>query len=90
MGPMTKLLTTHLARLAAAYAGHKNLKLSTLGIFAVNDAEFFTRAERGVLRTTGYDKALAWFEAHWPKDLAWPAGVPRASAVWAATKGRGG
>lgn len=81
MGPMTKTLTGHMAALSAAYAAHKVLELSSLGVYAVNDAEFFARAARGMMRTGTYDKAMAWFDAHWPVDLAWPAGVPRPSTT---------
>lgn len=31
----------------------------------------------GDLLTGIYERAMAWFSAHWPEDAAWPDDVPR-------------
>jgi len=41
---------------------------STLDRLALNESDV----------TTGtYERAMAWFSAHWPEDAAWPDDVPR-------------
>lgn len=78
MGPETTRLTSALLALGRAYAEHKKLKLTTVGMYAVNDSQLFSNVERGILRTTTYDRAMEFFDAMWPKaGLPWPASVPR-------------
>jgi len=36
------------------------------------------------LNTRSYEKAMAWFSANWPADLAWPEGIERPAADEAA------
>ncbi|MBD3787214.1 MAG: hypothetical protein IE922_09625 [Sphingomonadales bacterium] len=72
---------TQLTNLANAYAAHRGLKLSTLGVYAVNDGKFFGRLAEGFdCRTKTAAKVAAWFAANWPSDLEWPRDIPRPAA----------
>lgn len=43
-----------------------------------NQGAFFKRLEAGASCTVEtYEKVMAWFSAHWPKDRAWPREIER-------------
>lgn len=66
--------------LAKSYGEHRSLKLSSLGVYTVNDGKFLVRLENGGDATTRMlHKALTWFDENWPQDLEWPYGVERPS-----------
>ena len=70
--------TGQIIELAEAYAAHRGLKLSTLGVYIVNDGKFFERLRRGsscTLKTA--ERAVSWFHENWADDLAWPQHIPR-------------
>ncbi|RJE87105.1 hypothetical protein [Paracoccus onubensis] len=67
-----------LLQLATAFAGHRNLSLNTVAVYAANDGKFFMRIDAGggcTLRTAR--KILSWFSDNWPSDLEWPRSIPR-------------
>lgn len=64
--------------LAERYAAHRNLKLSSVGVYCANDGGFILRLKEGgdsgsriLLRTA------QWFSDHWACDLEWPEGINR-------------
>lgn len=68
----------HLTILAEAYSAHRGLKLSTVGVYAVNDGKFFDRIKAGggcTIRTA--EKVMSWFGDVYPADLEWPREIPR-------------
>lgn len=72
--------TQGLLQLAKLLSEHRKLKLSTLGVYSVNDGTFFARIGAGstcTLRTAA--KVCGWFDANWPADLEWPKAIPRPS-----------
>ncbi len=65
-------------QVANAYATHTGRKLSTVGVYIVNDGKFLERLATGkscTLRTA--DRVMAWFSDNWPADLEWPRDIPR-------------
>lgn len=34
-------------------------------------------AKGGDLNTRNFERAMAWFSAHWPEGADWPEGIPR-------------
>ncbi|MGK8234011.1 hypothetical protein ACLGGT_07485 [Roseovarius sp. MS2] len=67
--------------LASSYSSHTGLKVSTLGVYAVNDGKFFLRLIGGYdCRTKTAQKVAEWFSDNWPTDLEWPRDIPRPSA----------
>lgn len=65
-------------QVANAYATHTGRKLSTVGVYLVNDGKFLDRLAKGhscTLRTA--DRVMSWFSDNWPADLAWPRDIPR-------------
>lgn len=68
-------------RIADVYAGHLGLKLSTLGIYVMNDGKFFVRiAGGGDCRSGTVKRVLQWFADRWPADLEWPRDIARPGA----------
>lgn len=68
----------HLVALADAYSAHSDLKLTTIGVYAVNDGKFFERLKAGggcTIKTA--NNVLNWFNIIYPADLEWPADIPR-------------
>ena len=65
-------------KLARAFAGHTDLKLSTIANYAVNDGKLFKRFSEGrscTLKTA--TRMVDWLNQRWPADLEWPADIPR-------------
>lgn len=64
--------------LAETYAAHRNLKLSTVGVYCANYGGFIPRLQKGgdassrILRRTAQ-----WFSDNWDADLAWPENIER-------------
>lgn len=70
--------TKFIITLAEAYAGHLNLKLSSVSTYAVNDGKRLDHIKAGggcTMKTAG--RFAQWFSDHWPADLEWPADIPR-------------
>lgn len=68
----------NLLTLAETYSAHTSLKLSTIGVYALNDGKFFLRLQDGAgctVRTA--ERAAQWFSDNWPADVAWPRDVAR-------------
>jgi hypothetical protein len=73
------MLTEHISRLTGIYAGHRNLKLSTVSTYAASDGKWLRNLRRPEVSCT-LRKAhgvVEWFSAHWPADLEWPRDIPR-------------
>lgn len=70
--------SAHLLVLSEAYAKHAGRSPATISNWIVGHARLFSRLSCGfgtTLRT--YNRALQWFNDHWPPELPWPAEVPR-------------
>ena len=68
----------NLLSLAETYSAHTSLKLSTIGVYVLNDGKFFARLLGGgscTVRTA--ERTAQWFSDNWPADVAWPRDVPR-------------
>jgi len=68
-------------KLADTYAAHMGLRPSTVSSYAMNDGKRLDalRQPDAYMTDSRYARVVAWFDAHWPADLAWPADVPRPS-----------
>jgi hypothetical protein len=67
-----------LLKLAEALAAHTDKKITTLGVYSVNDGKFFDRIRNGgscTLKTPS--RVTEWFHENWSGDLAWPSDIPR-------------
>ena len=64
--------------LARLYLDHTGIKVFSLGYRAGMGGKFFqlVLAGKGYHSDSG-DKAMLWFSANWPADLAWPMSIPR-------------
>ncbi|MBR1193214.1 hypothetical protein [Bradyrhizobium sp. AUGA SZCCT0160] len=69
----------NLLKCAEAYAGRKEVKLTTLGRIIANDSPFFARLhdDRKNFTVRKYDEVINWFSSNWPDGLDWPSAVPR-------------
>lgn len=71
-------LTDRLLHVANLYCGARKLshgRVSTL-IFGGGD-RLSGIAEGKDLNTRSFERAMIWFSANWPADLAWPEGIER-------------
>lgn len=70
-----------LIELAETYGRFRQLALSSVSLYAANSGKLLPqlKAERCSITLARRDAIFAWFCAHWPADLPWPAGVPRPS-----------
>lgn len=71
---------THLLKLAETLAAHTDKKVTTLGVYSVNDGKFFERLKKGggcTLKTA--HRVLDWFDQNWAEDLEWPEQIERPS-----------
>jgi DNA-binding CsgD family transcriptional regulator len=71
----TDLARHGLVELAERYGKAKGLALTSVGLYAVKDARFFTRVRDDKdfgLTTLRYDQARSWFSRHWPEGVPWP------------------
>jgi hypothetical protein len=75
----------HLLRLARLYGAHVKsppLSLNRVGVRAGTHTRLFERIEAGRgCHSETFGRVLAWFDANWPADLAWPRDIPRPSAM---------
>jgi hypothetical protein len=70
--------TEHILSVAKLYSTHTGRRLSTIGVYGVNDGKFFGRLETGntcTIKTA--EKMMQWLSDAFPTDLAWPADIPR-------------
>ena len=73
-------LTQHLVALIDAYAAAKALSPSRVTTIVLGSGSMDRRLRAGKTITVDrFEKAVAWFDAHWPNDLPWPQGLPRPS-----------
>lgn len=72
-------LRESLLRTATAYAGAKNISLSTVARLAAGDWRYFDRLSLDGVSFTArkYDDVMEWFSANWPEGAQWPEGVQR-------------
>ena len=67
-----------LVNLAALYAAHVGLTVSTVATYAQRDGKFFARlAEGGGCTLRVAERNLRWFSDNWPNDLEWPRDIVR-------------
>lgn len=65
-------ITEHITALARAYADHKGIALSTVGLRATNHGGFFARLQNGrSLTDSRYQRLIHWFRLNWPAELPW-------------------
>lgn len=73
MEPRTALIT-----LADAIAAHQGVTHYAISMRALGKGDFFKKLkDGGDCRTATASRLLAYFDAVWPADLAWPRGIPR-------------
>lgn len=79
-------LREQLVRVAEVYAGSKDLSLARISHIVLKGGHVLPRLAAGEsdITTGNFEKALLWFSANWPADLAWPEGVRRPAASEAA------
>lgn len=69
-----------LISLAEQLSSHLDLSEQTLSNKAVGHARLFSRLRSGKGCTVAtYHRVVAWFDANWPEDVAWPSDLPRPS-----------
>ena len=67
-----------LLRLAGHLAAHEGVTHWAISMRLFGKGDFFARLEKGGHpRSDTYEKALGLFSQAWPKDLEWPADIPR-------------
>lgn len=78
-GGMENELRSNLLNCASAFAGAKEISLSTLGRLAAGDWRFFDNLTKDDKTFTArkYDEVLQWFSANWPENTDWPGGLDR-------------
>ena len=69
--------TEHLTRAASIYAEVRQIKLATLGVYLVSDANFFERLKEGRVTIRRAELAARRLSAMWPAPLPWPDDIPR-------------
>lgn len=72
---------SHLFTLVDAYRATIGISEATLSTRVLGDGKRLAAIRGG--RDIGvrtYARVLAWFAAHWPEGLAWPADIPRPAA----------
>jgi hypothetical protein len=71
---------SHLITLVERYCAHVGRREATISNQIAGHARLFLRLREGFGCTVvTFKKALAWFDANWPEDLAWPSDIPRPS-----------
>jgi hypothetical protein len=66
-----------LVRLAETYLARAEIGISTLGRLVVDNDKFFIGLQRGRdCKVSSVERASDWFNANWPRFLAWPDDVP--------------
>lgn len=72
----------HLVELARTLAAHEGVTHFAISMRIFGKGDFF----HGVItkgrdcQTKTAERVLAWFDTHWPADLAWPKHIARKSA----------
>lgn len=82
-------LRDNLLDLASRYATATNtrgrdgrISLSGISTKIFNDGKTLDRLAAGRDITIGsFERAVKWFDANWPAELAWPDGLPRPSLI---------
>lgn len=68
-----------IVQLAASFAHHRGLTISTVSTYAANDGKWICGLKEGAsctLRKAGV--VLQWFSDNWPdEELSWPIGIER-------------
>lgn len=78
----------HMRQLLPRLAEHGGVKLSTLGDQICGNPVTLDRIRKGGgCQAATAEKITRHIDEHWPKELAWPMGVPRNPAVAAARPG---
>ena len=70
--------TYDIFQLALTFASHTQISLDALSRRVRNAKGFFASLEFGADCTTAIaENVVEWFDANWPRDLAWPESVAR-------------
>jgi hypothetical protein len=67
-----------LLALANAYIAAEGIEMHTLSWRALGDSKKLASLADGKdIQVKRFERALAWFDEHWPEGVEWPAGVQR-------------
>lgn len=78
-----KLDIRNILFLAEAFGKHRGLSQKTVSLYAARRGGYFDDLQSGRLggrfgiSDERRKKIVEWFSENWPKDLEWPAGIPR-------------
>ena len=73
-----EIMKDRLLAAAEVYAGAKDIKLTSVGMYATRDGGLFERLSNGGMCSAKvYDRVMQWLSDNWPMGEAWPRGVPR-------------
>jgi len=70
--------TETIIRIAELFSKHRELRLSTISTYAVNDGKWLKDLKGGsgcTLRKASI--FMSWISDNWPVDLEWPADIAR-------------
>ena len=82
-------LRQHLLTLIESFAAAKDLSPSRVTTIVLGSGNMHRRLAEGKDINVGrLEEAVAWFDAHWPADAAWPEGLPRPSLILALSPAR--
>lgn len=72
-----------LLSLVDALCAHEGVTHYAISMRALGKGDFFKRlrAPRGGCTIRTAEHLMRWFDANWPEDLPWPAGVARPSKL---------
>ena len=76
-------LREKLVCLARLYCEYKDISLATVSTSVMNGGGVLDRLAKGEtdLLTRNFERAVRWFDSHWPADLPWPEGLQRPSLI---------
>jgi hypothetical protein len=77
MKSTAETMRERLFAVAKIYARAKNIKLTSIGMYATKDGRLFDRLrDGGGMSPDTYDRVMQWLSDNWPKGK-WPEDVPR-------------
>lgn len=72
-----EIMRQRLVAIATSYGRAKNLKLSSVGMYAIGDGNFFKRVDEGGKFTPDtHDRMMQYFADNWPDGTKRPAALP--------------
>lgn len=68
----------HLLNVASAYANAEGVEFSTVSWRVFGDSKKLDAIRNGKdIQVRRFERAMAWFDEHWPTNVAWPSSAPR-------------